>query len=245
MNYGKLRLYTALLLVMLGFSGCGFIKGWFPDKERDYQFRSEIPDLIVPDDLKSGSLPARMGSQAPAIKAAEVEAAESQQVQEAAPKKAAAPRSGPKAAEPESAGAETPEVQVAVSSAAVSSLHIDQARNQAWRLVARALSRQRIEIVERNLDKGYFYVKYDPNEIKPEDKSIWDEFTFLFGDDPSHEQEYRISLLELNPQSTEVTVQNTEGKTVSTSSATRLLKAITDGIKQDSSTNTRDNVGPQ
>jgi hypothetical protein len=56
---------------------------------------------------------------------------------------------------------------------------------------------------------------------------------FLFGEDPSHEKEYRISLLEVAPQETEVTVQNGEGKTISDHAAIALLKSITDGINND------------
>jgi outer membrane protein assembly factor BamC len=42
------------ILVLLQFStACSTIKSWFPDKERDYQFRSEIAPLIIPDDLKA------------------------------------------------------------------------------------------------------------------------------------------------------------------------------------------------
>jgi outer membrane protein assembly factor BamC len=89
-----------------------------------------------------------------------------------------------------------------------------------------------MEIVERNIDKGYFYVKYDPHAIKPEDGSLLDEVTFLFGDDPSNEQEYRLTLQEIGPQATEVTVQDSEGNTLSNATATALLKLITDGINQ-------------
>ena len=124
----------------------------------------------------------------------------------------------------------------------VSSLMIDQPQAQAWRLVARALSQQKIEIVERNMDKGYIYVKYDPNEIKPEDNSFWDEMLFLFGEEPSHEQEYRISLLQISDESTEVTIQNSAGKTLSNTTATSLLKLITDGINQDLPADTQKNA---
>ncbi|WP_426993740.1 outer membrane protein assembly factor BamC [Methylomonas sp. CM2] len=100
-------------------------------------------------------------------------------------------------------------------------------------MVSKSLSRQKLEIVERNMDKGYFFVKYDPNAIKPEDGSILDEFNFMFGDDPSQELEYRISLQALSADATEVTVQDSEGRSLSNTAATSLLRLITDGIKQD------------
>lgn len=96
------------------------------------------------------------------------------------------------------------------------------------------MSRERIEISERNLDKTYFVVKYDPDAVKPEDNTIWDEITFVFGEDPSHELPYRISVVELGEQTSEVTVQNPAGQTLSDRPATRLLRVIADDIKQDS-----------
>jgi outer membrane protein assembly factor BamC len=118
----------------------------------------------------------------------------------------------------------------------VSSLQIDQSQTQAARLVGRALSRQKLEIVERNIDKGYFYIKFDPKAVKAEDKDFWDEWNFMFGEDPSNEQEYRISLQEIAPQSTEVTIQDGDGKSLSNSIATNLLKLIAEAINQDIAT---------
>ncbi|MDD1621904.1 MAG: outer membrane protein assembly factor BamC [Methylococcaceae bacterium] len=266
----KFRRWLPVLLAMQVTTGCGFIKSLFPDKERDYQFRTEIPDLIVPEELKAKTLPERTPEQTAAAAVAATESVAEEQAVAAVPesvveKKAAVAElkqpggvakaeDKPVAPVPaerketetkdadKNTGEEKPVGQVVPTNPSVSSLQIDQSSNQAWRLVARALSRQRIEIVERNIDKGYFYVKYDPNATKPEDGSIWDEVTFFFGDDPSHEQEYRISLLEIAPQATEVTIQDSEGKTLSNAAATALLKLITDGINQELPEKTLDNV---
>lgn len=235
---GKLKAWLPMLLAMQAVSGCSYIKSWFPDKERDYQFRTEIPELIVPGDLNARTLPERTPEQAAAAAVAAAEPAVEQAVP-AGEQQAPAPvaRKEPAA---EVSGENKPAVQPAAGNPAVSSLQIDQPQKQAWRLVARALSRQRMEIVERNIDKGYFYVKFDPDAVKPEDGSIWDEVIFLFGEDPSHEQEYRITLQEIAPQTTEVTVQDSEGKTLSNGPATALLKLITDGINQGLPENTPD-----
>lgn len=216
-------------LMLSSLSACSTIKSWFPDKERDYQFTTEIPELIVPDDLKNKGLN-------PLVRAP------AQPVAEAAPsaKEVAAPE-----APVNDTPAKTPTThpQPAAESAVAStganrnqsysSLQIDQPQIQAARLVGKALSRQKMEIVERNFDKGYFYVKYDPAALKASDDSIFDELNFLFGDDPSDEQEYRLSLREINPQLTEVTVEDSEGKSLANAAATSLLKLITEGINQD------------
>ncbi len=234
----KIRCWLLILLILPALTGCSYIKSLFPDKERDYQFRTEIPELIVPDDLKPGASANKLPVPKPVAAAQEVVPAVSPPVQSSATQ-ATAPASN-KQPESQPKTENNSDVQVVASSADVSSLLIDQPEKQAWRLVARALGRQRIEIAERNLDKAYFYVKYDPDAVKPEDKTIWDEITFVFGEDPSHEKAYRISLLEIGPQSTEVTVQNSEGKTVSTVPATRLLKLIADNIKQETPGDTED-----
>jgi len=228
--YGRLALMGALLL---NASACGYIKSLFPDKERDYQFTTEIPELIVPDDLKAKTLPTRQLA-AVAEPAQEPLPTPVQQMPKAP---AVAEHVEPVApAKPAAAEAAEPSIGHSVQSSAgsgVSSLQIDQSAKQAWWLVGKALSRQKLEVVERNMDKGYFFVKYDPKAMKLEDKSILDELNFLFGDDPSQEQEYRVSLQALDAQMTEVTVQDEAGKTLSNEAATSLLRLITEGIKQE------------
>lgn len=219
-------------LVLCGLSACSTIKSWFPDKERDYQFTSEIPELIVPDDLKNKGLTSPAAPTATAV-ATETEAetvsspvasdTENAQVNEANVE----PQTAPENAEPQQAA-----VQETGATGGVSSLQIDQAKMSATRMVGRALTRQKVEIVERNVDKGYFYVKYDPNAVEAKDDSIWDEFNFLFGDDPSQEREYRISVKGIGPQISEVTVQDEQGKSLSSPAANALLKLITEGINQ-------------
>lgn len=216
------------ILVLLQFStACSTIKSWFPDKERDYQFRSEIAPLIIPDDLKaktaSLAMPVSNGRTPEQMAAAAVaQATKEAQATSATPAKKA--ESEIKAPPTKAAGS------------GVSSLQIDQSQTQSARLVGRALSRQKLEIVERNIDKGYFYIKFDPQAVKAQDKDFWDELNFMFGEDPSHEQEYRISLQEIAPQTTEVTIQDSDGKSLSNSIATNLLKLIAEAINQDLAT---------
>ena len=224
-------------MLLCGLSACSTIKGWFPDKERDYQFTSEIPELIIPDDLKhkaAASLPVPSAPKAAAesatVAAQESSAAETDStVTESSPSRAVAPE----AAETPSADAGAPEPsQTVVASGSVSSLQVDQPRTQATRMVGRALSRQKMEIIERNIEKGYFYVNFDPNAVEAKDDNLLDEISFMFGDDPSQEEEYRITVRSIGEQLSEVTVQDSSGKTLSNAVANALLKQITDGINQ-------------
>lgn len=233
---------VVLGLMLSSLSACSTIKSWFPDKERDYQFTTEIPELIVPDDLKNKGLNAPLvRAQVPPVveatpSAKEVEAPEASAND--APAKTQTTHQQPAA---ESAVASTG----ANRNQSYSSLQIDQPQVQAARLVGKALSRQKMEIVERNFDKGYFYVKYDPAALKASDDSIFDELNFLFGEDPSDEQEYRLSLREINPQLTEVTVEDSEGKSLANAAATSLLKLITEGINQDVGQDRSESAAPE
>ena len=235
------RLVLASLL--LSGAGCSTIKSWFPDKERDYQFTSEIPELVIPDDLKSGG-----GMPSISASAAEAEPAPAP---ETAPVSAAEPveatqtdRPSAQERQQDKPGRADAETSSPAPTTAASSLQIDQSRTQAARIVARAMSRQKLEIVERNIDKGYFYVRFDPDAVAVQDDSILDEINFIFGDDPSQEQEYRVTLREINPQLTEVTVHDSEGHPLSNAAANALLKLITDAINQDIPHETPDKETP-
>lgn len=231
MKTQRIPRWMFITLTVSVISGCSTIKSWFPDKERDYQFTSEIPDLIVPDDLKNKGL-AVLSSPSPAQESVSEQEAtvDSSSASEQDVANQAEPASQASDARAEQAG-----TVAASANASVSSLIIDQAKTPAARMVGRALSRKQLEIVERNIEKGYFYVNFDPNAVEAKDESIWDELTFLFGEDPSQEQEYRISVHQVNEQMSEVTVQDSSGKTLSNPVANALLKLITEGINEVSS----------
>lgn len=246
MSAGRSGRWLLLWGILQFTAGCSYVKSLFPDKERDYQFRSEIPELIIPDDLKGPKMPGlpvagRRPEPEPVVTAATENAPPSRPLPAPVPAPAptqVAARVQAEAAQPSvPANPETsgpaPATRAAAGRADVSSLQVDQSKNQAWRLVARALSRQKIEIVERNQDRGYFFIRYDPYAIAPENSGFWSELDFIFGRDPSQEQEYRVSLQEISAMLTEVTVQNNEGQTLSDLTATHLLKLITDGINMD------------
>ncbi len=213
-----------------GLPACSYVKSWFPDKERDYQFTNEIPELVIPEDLKHKTLATRPAAVSSPVAAETVAAATSETLAAKADRAVTERPTPPQSAPAAETSAPAPRP---AGTPGVSSLQIDQSAQQAWWLVGKALSRQKLEVVERNVDKRYFFVKYDPNAVKPGDGSFLDEINFLFGDDPSREQEYRISVNELDAQSAEVTVQDEAGTTLSNDVATSLLRLITDGIKQD------------
>jgi outer membrane protein assembly factor BamC len=54
MNIKLIPLLAAVLLANL--SACSYVKSLFPDKEKDYQYTTEIPPLIYPKDLAKGDV---------------------------------------------------------------------------------------------------------------------------------------------------------------------------------------------
>lgn len=235
MNSKYILRWLAGGLLVSGLSACSTIKSLFPDKERDYQFTSEVPELIVPDDLQSKSLDALSR---PAVAVVDTDTS----AEPVSPNQAETIQSGTLTSEPDASEAEhkaEPDTSEPASASQenavgnVSVLQIDQGKVQATRLVGKALTRKQVEIVERNIDRGYYYVKFDPYAVEAKDESIWDELNFLFGDDPSQEQEYRITVKQTAEQMSEVTVQDSSGKNLSNPVANALLKLITDGINED------------
>lgn len=202
-------------------------------QERDYQLKTNSSGLEASDEFRAIPFSSKMSARiAPSPSAyAENITPESMpaDLQQASSQKQVTDR------QPEALAIATDEsaTEALTRDAIFGSLLIDQDKNQTWRLVSRSLSRQSIEIVERNLDKGYFYVEYDPQAKKLKYNTYWDELLFLFSGDPSNEIKYRISLLEIDPKSTEITVQDAEGKTLSNGPSTSLLKLITNGINQE------------
>lgn len=216
----------SVIVAMTGLSACSTIKSWFPDKERDYQFTAEIPELVVPEDLKHKGI-TRLATRPVAVPQAEGVSRYATETTEPSTTENATQTAQPTEVE------NSEELATATPGTGGSSLQIDQSKTQATRMVGRALSRKKLEVVERNIDKGYFYVKFDPNAVQATDDSIWDELNFLFGDDPSQEQEYRISVQQIGPELSQVIVQDTQEKTLSNKTANTLLELITDAINED------------
>ena len=234
---------VCLLLTLLMLSACSTIKSWFPDKERDYQFRSEIAALVIPDDLKSKAAPSLPVARSPQQIASDAVVAANNEVKKI---QSSAPVQTVSKSEPSVVAAAKDSKQSPESTAqTVSSLTIDQGRDQAWRMVGKALNQQKIEIVVRNSSDAYYDIRYDIDATKAEYSSIWDEFLFTFGDDPNNEQLYRIVLSETSPLNTEVIVQDETGKNLSNRVANQLLKAITDGINRNSLTPDPDDKSTQ
>ena len=195
---------------MFGLSACGHMKSYFPDKEKDYQLTTEIPELIVPSDLTDAvQRPVAIDSPA-VISNEEVEGAASVNRDKK----------------------QSIDVDLVEFAGGAARIQIEDSIERSWRTVGKALSSHSIEITDRNELERVFHVQYDPDFKKVEDGSLWDEVLFIFGSDPAKEKEFKVRLAESNSL-TEVIVLDSDDQPLSEGSGLKLLKLLYKTIKED------------
>lgn len=211
-----------LVAVLVNLPACSYIKSLFPDKEKDYQFTTEIPPLVFPPDLMGGSI-----ASVPAAPAAE----KTDSAEPAAETVDAASVATPTETLP---ALDRKSIQVALVDAdqGTKQLHIGAPVSIAWRIVGKALSRRSIEVTDHSQKEGLFHVQYDPNKQQAEDGSFWDEISFVFSGFKVTEQALIIKLVESNRQ-TFVSIMDTDQKPTADAGSLSLLTLLHDTIKSD------------
>jgi len=236
----KIKLSSLLIAaVLVNVSACTYIKNLFPDKEKDYQFITEIPPLILPPDLASGSIvrpsvapvsdtPIVRRTETIAAAAAAVQAAETDDNEEVAPYTPA-----PATEAASTIARELIQLELVDAEEGTKRLRIDAPLTMAWRMVGKALSRKSIEVTNRNQDDRLFHLHYDPNVQTVQDGSVFDEISFFFRGLAITEQEYVLHLVSIGAQQTEVIILDKEQKPVSDKASLSLLTLLHDTIKAD------------
>jgi outer membrane protein assembly factor BamC len=278
-----------LLMAVFSLSGCGL----FPDKEKDYRFTRELPELVVPGDLdkpvavKPVDIPeataevalptaqeALLAPESPA--APSPVAAKPANVPEAVPEialpaaKDVQPAPGTSASSVANDAAKAPQAAAeeaqAIPEAGVADetpipvsnyaedvadadevvatqitlhekpnqpafLHVNQNLPRAWRIVAKAMMQRSLEISERNTTANYFVVQYDPNAKAMQDESIWDDLSFIFGEENNQERPYRVALTE-KEQQTDIRVLNMQGNVCKSGACSQLLLLLKNALEK-------------
>ncbi|MEI6068862.1 MAG: outer membrane protein assembly factor BamC [Methylococcaceae bacterium] len=244
-----MNIKTGLLIiaatVLLNVSGCSYVKTLFPDKEKDYQYTTEIPPLILPEDLKKSHIPGlstATPTAPPLITDAEAAvpatAVNATTEETAAPATAPATKESPSPVPVSSAETETviPNTAITVerikATEAENRLRINVPFINAWRMVNKALSRKAIEVTERNQEAKQITVQYDPDEQTLKDESFLDEVVFMFRGIQSNEQTYLLKLEE-NNQQTDITVADKDRQLLSDAASVKLLTLLENTIKAD------------
>ncbi|WP_232216357.1 outer membrane protein assembly factor BamC [Methylobacter marinus] len=215
MMKSRLGSLVVIAAVLGNVTACSYIKSYFPDKEKDYQFTTEIPPLKLPPDLD---------------KNAELSAPAADSTEPVPGQPAAAPAE-PSAEEE----AETPRVipvELVKFETGETRLRIGAPVARAWRMVGKALSRNSLEVTERNQEDALFHVHYDPDEQAVEDGFIWDEVVFLFRGLQSEEKEYILKLVANNRHS-EVVVLDADRQPLSEGPGLRLLTLLQETMSTD------------
>lgn len=224
MNFPDKLSPLVILTLLLNLNACSTIKEYFPDKHKEYVNSVEIAPLVIPPDLSMPNfakddlaIQALLSTQDKSAVNGTPEAAT--QVDSTVPEKAKQEQDK----EPE-------RIRLVAYAGGATRLQIDEPYVMAWRIVGKSLSRKSLEIIDRNINDGLFLIQYDPVEPDIEDAGIWDELTFIFGDDKSNEQKYQIRLIE-DEGTTEVLVLDQQGTPLSTGIGLNLLNLIYDTIK--------------
>jgi len=246
----KIGSFFIFATVLFNLSACSYVKSLFPDKEKDYQYTTEIPPLILPDDLKKNQIPdvptsasSRPSSPSPSTDAdatvppvaVNTPASAAQAINESTATPPAPVEDRAPAASPESEPI-VPDTAITVERVKFDTgenrLRINVPFTRAWRIASKALSRKSIEVTERNQEEGLFTVQYDPDEQKVEDGSYWDEVVFLFGGIQSNEKTYLLKL-EKNNQQTDIVVVDEDQQLLSDAASFKLLTLLQETIKAD------------
>ena len=212
----KLKLIPLMILML---PACGQMKGYFPDKEKDYQLTKEISALTIPDDLSGNKSDPATPVQGDFFEDDKNEIAfiddEDNEF---------------KFVNYDNQNSDL--VDLVKYSDKSSRIQIQEPFVRSWRIVGKALTHLSIEITNRDVLNGIYFIQYDPEFEKVNDGSIWDEFTFIFGADPAKEKEYRVELVE-KVGVTEVNVFSKDGDEEAEKKAATLLDLLYGTIEQD------------
>ncbi len=221
---GSLFMMATLLLTL---SACSYVKSLFPDKEKDYQYTTEIPPLILPNDLKNNYVPSVTTSTAPTTVSSDTdanipEAAANLPIEEAT----AAP----------STEVVIPDTAITVERIQVTDggnrLRINTPFISTWRIVNKALSRKAVEVTERNQEAKLITVQYDAEGQKVKDESYWGDVKFFFTGIENNDKTYLLKLEE-NNQQTDVVVLDKDQQPLSDADSAKLLMLLEETIKAD------------
>lgn len=224
MKFFSVRLLIPALF-LLNLNGCSIIGGFFPDKERDYQLSSELPELKIPADITNKGLKKKQSSN-------QTEDTEKLSVSADAVKTTPAAGTATSVVVTEQIKEEPTHVKLVKFENGETRLQINKPVAMSWRIVGKALSHKTIEITGRDQANAEFTVQYDPNETDFTDESIWDEFIFVFAEDHSQEKPYHLKLL-ARDKGTEIVVLDEQGKPLDEAGGLSLLKLLLTAIEAD------------
>jgi outer membrane protein assembly factor BamC len=111
---------------------------------------------------------------------------------------------------------------------------VNDAFDRAWRRVGLALDRSGFTVEDRDRSKGVFFVRYIDPEFDAksgEKKGFLDRLAFWRKDAPSEQQQFRVKVTEAAGSTTDVEVQNKDGKLETSPTAKRILNLLFEQLR--------------
>jgi len=235
----KTIIYIITLVALCFLSGCTQFKSYFPDKEKEYQYTTELPPLIYPADLKVKLMPAL-----PAVMTHAEPENTAPVATTSAITKPTAVASDSKPVTSVDKVYKDSEVELDAKLITVERINVDKNVNalrlnvpyyRAWRIVSKSLSRKALEVIVRDQEAGLLTLKYDPDEHSSTELSYLDILKSLVGALGSNEKTYIIKLEKDQPQ-TDITVLDKDQKPATDADSVNLLTMMQESMKADLST---------
>ncbi len=231
-------------------TACSAIRDSFPDKEKDYQLAKETQPLIIPNDLnkKTHILPSKNQVNATTVTLPEksiIQPSNTLKKTETSidyikNNEAVEPLAPDiKAKIEESANSEAIERKNIVAtlnknSEGLNALHLNVPPERAWHIIAKALTRQSLEIINRDQEHGLLHIQYnfspEKNASNPEEKSWLDNVDFMLDGFYNNEQEIIFKLIQVQQQ-TDVIVLDKNMKALNDERDLAVLKQLHNTIK--------------
>jgi uncharacterized lipoprotein len=210
--------------------GCSTIEGWFPDKQKQYQYSTEIPPLEVPPDLTASTIDGARGGNRPAWEspASPDDSGSTPSDREATPAPGA--EMNPDSAKAMRAGKGHPAPMLAENAADMPLIEVQAPFDITWAEVNKALGRMKMEIIDQNRSDGLYFVHYAKDQKPYEDKGFFGDVAEMFGNGPGGTQEYRIKLEEKSGV-TSIYVLNAENQPQKDGPGLDLLKQLNETLQ--------------
>lgn len=222
----RTALWCGLAVSMLG---CSYIADLFPDKQKQYRYSSELPDLEVPPDLTTpgGDPDATTLSKRSQTKGDYSADKDSGDTGSQAKSSKADTSTQTKGKKHKPVKHNDANVTLAENMENAALIEIQEPYEEAWNDVGRALGRLKIEISDQNRSDGVYYVYYGgvPPKKNADDTSFWDDIGSVFGGGKDQAKEFRIKL-EDKDSTTNVFIMDQDGKAISDGKGLELLKRL-------------------
>lgn len=209
-------------------SACSTMQGWFPDKQKQYQYSADIPALEIPPELDSSTIDGVPQKPKPWSSASTEEESKPELRATQIPPGPKSEMSVESARTYKTASMHQPPV-LAQSSDNVPLIEMQAPIDIAWVEVNKALGRLKLEVSDLNRSDATYFVHYGG---KPhEDKGFFGEVSQMFSEDePDGSKEYRIKL-EQTGAVTAVQVLNPQGEPQREGPGLELLKKLHDAMQ--------------